>query len=188
MVAEVMVTVGMAAARAAVMAALCITYRWRASRRKRKRSHSTPPSRDDDGVEERRYHGDRQLARRLIAACRHQQRLCALDVALCHFAGGRGTRCLTRGRGRAGNAPRPSTAAALCNISSPSANGSVPPPLGSASGGSGGNGARGGGAGGGSQPRAASPKPSSCSAAANASSDALPIDASAAPSLPTAAS
>jgi hypothetical protein len=115
--------------------------------------------------------------------------LCALDVALCHFAGGRGTRCLTRGRGRAGNAPRPSTAAALCNISSPSANGSVPPPLGSASGGSGGNGGnRGGGAGGGSQPRAASPKPSSCSAAAKASSDALPSDASAAPSLPTAAS
>jgi hypothetical protein len=36
------------------------------------------------------YHGDRQLARRVIAACRHEQRLCALEAALCSGGEGEG--------------------------------------------------------------------------------------------------
>jgi hypothetical protein len=38
---------------------------WRAPRRERKRSHSTPPSRDDGGVERRQCRGAQQLASRL---------------------------------------------------------------------------------------------------------------------------
>jgi hypothetical protein len=96
MVAEVMVTVGKAAARAAVVAALYNVLsadapvgappEGNAKEVTRRRRRVTTTVSRNDSVKERRYHGDRQLARRVIAACRHQRRLCALDAALCHCA------------------------------------------------------------------------------------------------------